>query len=110
MVCTVVFVLVTAVVFHVVLAQHQLELDRLNGRIAVEQRSYEENRLTAAELASPDRIIQEAHRLGLVLPASPPQTLTVAGAPLPAGDQAATATTTLGDWTKAKSSLGHQQP
>lgn len=104
-----VFALVSAVVFHVVLAQHQLQLDRLNVRIAQEQRGYEQRRLTASLLASPQRIIQEAERLGLVVPAEPAQYLSVPGAPMPALGDGATAET-LADWTKAKSSLGTRQP
>ena len=57
--------------FHVVLAQNQLQLDRLNAQITKEQRTYEQRRLTASLLASPQRIIQEAERLGLVVPARP---------------------------------------
>ena len=104
------FALVSAVVFHVMLAQNQLQLDRLNGQISTEQRAYEQRRLAVAQLSSPERIIHEGERLGLVLPATPPQTLFVPAAPLPAADPGATATTTLEDWTKAKPSLGSQQP
>ncbi len=104
-----IFALVSAVVFHVVLAQDQLQLDRLNLRIAQEQRVYEQHRLTASLLASPQRVIQEAERLGLVVPAEPAQYLSVPGAPMPSLGDGATAET-LGDWTKAKSSLGARQP
>jgi hypothetical protein len=101
--------LVVAVVFHVVLAQNQMELDRLNGQIAKEQRTYEHRRLTASLLASPQRVIQEAERLGLVQPADPPPVLYVPGAPLPKTDDGSTAET-LGDWSKTKPSLGPRQP
>jgi cell division protein FtsL len=104
-----VFALVSAVVFHVVLAQNQLQLDQLNTRIAQEQRVYEQRRLTSAVLASPQRIIQEAERLGLVLPAAPPPYLYVDNAPLPSSGDGATADT-LTDWTKAKPSLGAPKP
>ena len=63
--------------FHVVLAQNQLQLDGLNVQITKEQRTYEQRRLTASLLASPQRIIQEAERLGLVVPPDPPQYLYV---------------------------------
>ena len=76
-----VFALVTAVVFHVVLAQNQMELDRLNGQITKEQRVYEQRRLTASLYASPQRVIQEAERLGLVVPPEAAQYLYVPGAP-----------------------------
>jgi cell division protein FtsL len=104
-----VFALVSAVVFHVVLAQNQLQLDHLNAQIAQEQRAYEQHRLTTSLLASPQRIIQEAERLGLVVPTEPAQYLYVPNAPMPSLGDGATAET-LADWTKAKSSLGDQQP
>ena len=104
-----VFALVSAVVFHVVLAQNQLQLDRLNTRIAQEQRVYEQRRLTTSLLASPPRIIQEAERLGLVVPAEPAQYLYVDGAPMPSLGDGATADT-VADWTNVKRSLGPQQP
>jgi len=107
---TTLFALVSAVVFHVVLAQNQLQLDRLNGQIAAEQRVYEQHRLVAAQLSSPERIIQQAERLGLVPPAGPPQPLLVPDAPLPASDPGASVPSTLQDWTKAKPSLGTQPP
>ena len=104
-----VFALVTAVVFHVVLAQNQMELDQLNGQIAKEQRTYELRSLTAATLGSPQRIIEEAMRLGLVEPAEPAQYLQAPNAPMPKTDACSTANT-LSDWSKTKSSLGSPQP
>jgi hypothetical protein len=104
-----VFALVSAVVFHVVLAQNQLQLDRLGSQIAAEQRSYEQHRLTASLLASPQRIIQEAERLGLVVPPEPAQYLYVDGAPMPKTEDGSTADT-IADWSKTKPSLVAQQP
>ena len=101
--------LVTAVVFHVVLAQNQMQLDRLNVQIAKEQRLYEQRRLTASELASPQRVIQEAERLGLVMPEAPAQYLYVDKAPMPGSDDGSTADT-IADWSKTKPSLGPRQP
>ena len=104
-----VFALVSAVVFHVVLAQNQLQLDQLNTRIASEQRVYEQRRLITSQLASPQRIIQEAERLGLVVPAEPPPYLYVDHAPMPSlGDNATSST--IEDYAKVKPSLGAQQP
>jgi cell division protein FtsL len=102
-----VFALVTAVMFHVMLAQHQMELDRLNVRIAEAQRTYELRRLEATQLASPQRLIQEAQRLGLVSQAEPPKTLLVPGAPMPATDDGTTGDT-IRDWSNTKRSLGTQ--
>jgi hypothetical protein len=104
-----VFALVTAVVFHVVLAQNQMELDHLNGQIANEQRTYEQRRLAASVLASPQRVIQEAERLGLVQPPDPAQILYVPDAPLPKTDDGSTADT-IADWSKTKPSLDPTQP
>jgi len=104
-----VFALVSAVVFHVVLAQNQMQLDRLNVEIAKEQRTYEQRRLTASLLASPSRIIQEAERIGLVVPATPAQYLYADDAPMPKTNDGATADT-IADWSKTKPSLGPRQP
>ncbi len=104
-----VFALVSAVAFHVVLAQNQLQLDRLNGRIAEEQRVYEQRRLTTSLLASPPRVIKEAERLGLTTPAEPVEYLSVPGAPMPSLGDVTTADT-LADWAKTKPSLGPRQP
>jgi cell division protein FtsL len=104
-----VFALVTAVVFHVVLAQNQMELDHLNGQITKEQRVYEQRRLDTATLASPQNVIQQAERLGLVQPGDSATTLYVPGAPLPRTDDAST-DSTIADWSKTKPSLGPQQP
>jgi hypothetical protein len=102
------FALVSAVVFHVVLAQNQLQLDHLNSQIAKEQRTYEQRRLTASLLASPQRVIQEAERLGLVTPAEPAVYLQVPGAPMP--KTADGSSTTIADWSETKPSLDPQQP
>ena len=104
-----VFALVTAVVFHVVLAQNQMELDRLNTQITKEQRVYEHRQLATSVLASPQRVIQEAEKLGLVLPDAPAQYLYVPDAPMPNADDASTSET-IADWSKTKPSLGPQQP
>jgi cell division protein FtsL len=101
--------LVTAVVFHVVLAQNQMELDHLNGQIAKEQRIYEQRRLTTTMLASPQRLIQEAERLGLVVPPEAAAYLYVPDAPMPRADDGSTGDT-IADWSNTKPSLGPSQP
>ncbi len=105
-----VFVLVSAVLFHVVLAQGQLELDRLDEQIASARHEYEQRRLETSTLASPQRIQEEAERQGLVHPDGPPVYLYVEGAPLPATDDARGTATTLGDWEEVKPSLGDNRP
>jgi cell division protein FtsL len=106
---TVVFVLVSAVLFHVVLAQGQLRLDRLDARISAERLRYEQLRLQVSTLSSPQRIIEQAESLGLVLPDTPPVYLEVPGAAAPAG-RALSPATTLGDWAEVKPHLGDAQP
>jgi hypothetical protein len=105
----VVFVLVSAVVFHVVLAQGQLQLDRLGEQIAAERREYEQRRLETSTLASPPRIIEEGLRQGMVRPPEPPPYLHVPGFEVPA-DDAGTAPSTLDDWEQLKPTLGDTRP
>jgi cell division protein FtsL len=105
----IVFVLVSAVVFHVILAQGQLQLDHLDTQIAAERREYEQRRLATSQLASPQRITEEAQRQGLVVPAEPPIYFEVPGATVPAG-RAAQPPSTLDDWREVKPSLGDNQP
>ncbi len=98
-----------AVVFHVVLAQGQLQLDGMTGKIAKAQHTYEARRLELAKMSAPERIIGEAERLGLVLPPAPPTYLTVEGAPTPASETEQPSTT-LSDWKAVKPHLGDPQP
>jgi hypothetical protein len=104
-----VFGLVFAVVFHVILAQGQLELDQLSNTITRAQHVYEQRRLQVARMSAPERIITAAGRLGLQLPEAPPTYLTVEGAPVPASG-AAQPSTTLNDWKVVKPHLGDPQP
>jgi hypothetical protein len=101
--------LAAAVVFHVVLAQRQMQLDHMNVQIAHEQNAYEKNRLTESLLSSPEHIITEAQRLGLVLPSAPATYLAVPGAPL-ASAQSGEPSTTLDEYGKVKAELGSEQP
>lgn len=101
--------LVSAVVFHVILAQGQLQLDRMSTQIAKTQHTYESRRLKLAKMSAPERIIGEAERLGLVLPPDPPTYLTVDGAPTPASETEQPSTT-LRDWKAVKPHLGDPQP
>ena len=102
--------LVLAVVFHVFLAQRQMQLDQLNVQIGNAQRTYEENHLKASMLSSPQHIIEEAQRLGLAYPAEPAQFLTVDGAPQLSAANAGEPSTTLSDYGKVKKDLGAEQP
>jgi cell division protein FtsL len=54
---------------HVILAQEQFRLDRLETKATVEQATYDQLRLEVAQLESPDRIVADAQqRLGMVQP------------------------------------------
>jgi hypothetical protein len=55
-------------IFHSMLVQGQLGIDRADDQIEQEQMRQRELREQAAALASPDRIVAEAQRRGMVLP------------------------------------------
>jgi hypothetical protein len=72
------------VAFHVVLTQSQLNLQQLRSKAEAGSVHQQQLRLQAAQLESPERVVSDAQRLGMVPPAtvrylSP----TPAGAPLP---------------------------
>lgn len=100
MVCGItVLALLTVVAFHVLLAQNQLRLDRIERQITTAEQLYAEKRLEHAQALAPSRIQQEAQRLGLVPPATPPTPIAVDGSvPQPPN---ATATTMSG-WEDLK--------
>ncbi len=100
-----VFALVSAVAFHVLLAQGQLRLDRLDQEISSAQRDYEQLRLQTAEQSSPSRIVAAAQRLGLVQPAQQPTYLQVAGAPTDGATAPADGVKPVSAWKKVKQSL-----
>ena len=59
------------VALHVLIAENQFRLDRLQQEAATEQASYEKLRLQVAQLEAPARIVSQAEgRLGMVQPAS----------------------------------------
>jgi cell division protein FtsL len=99
--------LIAAVAFHVVLAQSQLEIERLNRESARQQHRYEQLRLEVARLASPERVVARATELGMVLPAEPSKivgVLTDPSSPAPASPDS-TATTLAESWPKVKPHL-----
>lgn len=55
-----------AAVFHTQLAQRQLEIDRLERGVDAERERFDELRRDRAALRSPQRIADEADRLGMV--------------------------------------------
>jgi cell division protein FtsL len=105
---------------HVVLAQNQFRLDRLDARVSDEQSQYERSRLQVDQLESPQRIVDTAEgKLGMVppstviylTPSAPPATTAPPGptAPsttLPAKPGPATVAAPAGhaltDWTSVK--------
>jgi len=74
----VVLTVLTVVVFHVMLAQSQITIDRLDRRIAAAEASYQQARFHHDQLTSPPRITEMAKRLGLEPPARPPTAVEVA--------------------------------
>ena len=51
---------------HALLIESQARLDRLEEEVAEEQARYERLRVDVAEMESPDRILRDAHALGMV--------------------------------------------
>ncbi len=91
------------VAFHVMVAQSQLQLDRLTRQGAQQQQKYEQLRLQVATLSAPGRIAKRAEELGM-RPGGPSTFITVpeSGAPHPKQDpNSATA-----DYQKVKQRLG----
>lgn len=59
-------ILFGVVAFHVVLSQGQFQLEKMETRAIEEQARYDKQRLLVAQLESPERITEEAARLGMV--------------------------------------------
>ena len=92
---------------HVVMAEGQLQLERLDRQTSAEQQRYESLRLTYAERNAPQAIITRAKRLGMI-PATSLRYLSVPGlsASGSAGASAgATAPSLARDWEKVKKHL-----
>jgi hypothetical protein len=115
MVVTLGFTVALALVYvHVVMAQRQFALDRLNTQVQQEQLRYQQLRFQVAQLGSPEQIIVKAESQGMVQPTNISYltpTVTVPGTPTagaspssysplsgqaPAGDS---------DWPQIKSQL-----
>src|SRR5436190_12385370 len=60
----------SVVAFHVVLTQSQLDIQRLQGRAQDASVRQQQLRLEAARLESPERVVQDAERLGMMPPAT----------------------------------------
>jgi cell division protein FtsL len=86
----VIAVLFGLVGLHVMLAQNQFRLDRLNSQADAEQARYERLRLQVDQLESPQRIVATAEqKLAMMTPAS--VTYLTPSAPLPASASSTTA-------------------
>jgi cell division protein FtsL len=98
--------LVAVVGFHVVLAQSQVELDRLEQQVGEEQHRYEQLRFEVSALSSPARIVNRATELGMTAPTGVATVVPVPTDPAaPATTSDATATTLAESWEKVKSHL-----
>jgi cell division protein FtsL len=91
------------VAFHVVVAQSQLQLDRLTRQASQQQQQYERLRLEVAALAAPPRIAKRAEELGMQL-GGPSTFITVpeSGASPPQRNP----TSSTADYQKVKQHLG----
>ena len=108
--CAVVAVVAAVLIvvgFHVMMAEGQMQLDRLDQATAKEQQRYEALRLKYAKRTAPEAIVSRAQRMGLV-PATTQRYLSPQG--LTAQDAAnagkdATASSLAGGWEKVKPHL-----
>ena len=91
------------VAFHVMVAQSQLQLDRLTRHGTQEQQKYEQLRLQVATLSAPGVIAQRAEELGMK-PGGPSTFITVpdSGTQQPKQDP----TSSTADYQKVKQHLG----
>jgi hypothetical protein len=95
--------LVAVVAFHVVVAQGQLDIDRIEQQTQVQQERYQELRALVARQSSPEEITGRAANIGLVEASGPPTA--VPGPPdLPSPPPASTPSTTDG-WETVKPHL-----
>ena len=104
-------VLFGLVAIHVLLAQNQFQLDRLNARSSAAEAQYDRLRLQVAQLDSPERVVATAEgRLGMVQPAKTTYLTPNAPGPGPAtappGTRAAATPTVSADWARVKAQLG----
>lgn len=109
-VTSVVAAVLVVVGFHVMMAEGQLQLDRLNRSTAVEQQRYEALRLKFAHRSAPQTIIERAEDLGMI-PAKSLRYVSAPGLTAEAAKSAgtnATAASLARDWEKVKPNLVEQ--
>ncbi len=78
-----VLTILTVVAFHVLLAQSQIALDRLERRTAAAEARYQQVRLEHDGQTSPNRVVPKANELGLTLPNQPPTAVQVPSGAVP---------------------------
>jgi cell division protein FtsL len=89
---------------HIMLAQNQFRLDRLNTQAAAEQARYERLRLQVDQLESPQRIVDTAEqKLGMLLPSS--VTYLTPPAPLPTAAKTPSSADPAGKGTSPSTTL-----
>jgi hypothetical protein len=106
----VVLAVLLVVGFRVLMAEGQLELDRLQQATAKEQRAYERMRLLYAQRTAPPAIIARANRIGMI-PATTQRYLAAPGLPTgPDADEGdgEVAAARERDWKKVKQHLDAQ--
>jgi hypothetical protein len=106
----VVAALMVVVGFRVVMAEGQLELDRLSRSTAKEQQRYEKMRLEYALRTAPEAIVERAERIGMI-PATTQRYLAAPGLPTGASandGEGAMAAARERDWKKVKKHLDVQ--
>jgi hypothetical protein len=93
--------------FHVMMAEGQLQLDRLDHATSVEQQRYEALRLKFAKQSTPEAIIDRAENLGMI-PATSMRYVSAPGLTAEAAKSAgtdATASSLARDWEQVKPNL-----
>ena len=93
--------------FHVLMAEGQLQLERLDRATKVEQQRYEALRLQYAQRSAPDAIVRRANAIGMI-PATSMRYLSVPGFTPDANADSgtgATAPSLARDWEKVKKHL-----
>ena len=93
--------------FHVLMAEGQLQLERLDRATKVEQQRYEALRLQYAQRSAPDAIVRRANTIGMI-PATSMRYLSVPGFTPDANADSgtgATAPSLARDWEKVKKHL-----
>jgi cell division protein FtsL len=93
----------TIVAFHVMLAQGQVRLAKLQTELSSAEREYQQAQYANAKAASPERIVAKAAQIGLVTPARPPVAVAVPDPAAPSTGESGSRT--LDGYANVKKSL-----